>query len=124
MANTPMVAPGLIPIKASPLDQNGAAMYNFLGGSVDINSNITLTPAYTGKVLLVNSASNVTLTLSASLPRGFNVTIIQVGAGQAICAAGAGATLNGAFTSTAAQYAMIGLYAIADGALVLTGNGV
>jgi hypothetical protein len=56
-------------------------------------SSYTLTSSENGKVVLVNSASAVTITVPSGLSIGFSCTIVQLGAGQVTIAA-SGTTLN------------------------------
>jgi len=94
------------------------------GPFVDIIADTALDQNYSGRILLVTNASNVNLTLS-KIKKGFQCNIVQVGAGSATPIAGVGTTINSqsSFTKTAGQYAMIGLYAIADNSLILFGQG-
>ena len=56
-------------------------------------SGYTLTSSENGKVILVNSASAVTITVPSGLSIGFSCSIVQLGAGQVTIAA-SGTTLN------------------------------
>lgn len=58
-------------------------------------ANYTLTTSDNGAILIMNSASAVTVTVPATLPAGFVVQIIQKGAGQ-ITVTGSGSTINSA----------------------------
>jgi hypothetical protein len=58
-------------------------------------SNYTLTSSDNGNIVIMNSATAVTLTVPATLPAGFVVQIIQKGAGQ-VSVVGSGATINSA----------------------------
>lgn len=71
------------------------------------------------RTLTFNAASNVTLTLPASLPVGWETRVVQLGAGKVSIVAGTGGALfspNGTRTST--QYATVGVkvFANANGA--------
>lgn len=59
------------------------------------SGNYTLTTSDNGSVLIMNSASAVTVTVPATLPAGFVVQIIQKGAGQ-VTVTGSGSTINSA----------------------------
>src|SRR4029077_4001421 len=61
-----------------------------------------------GNILGFNNAAAITVTIPATLPRGFNCLIAQIGAGQVTFAAGAGATIRQrqSFSKTAGQYAL------------------
>jgi hypothetical protein len=56
-------------------------------------SSYTLTSSENGKVVLVNSASAVTITVPSGLSVGFSCTVVQLGTGQVTIAA-SGTTLN------------------------------
>lgn len=58
-------------------------------------ANYTLTTSDNGAILIMNSATAVTVTVPATLPAGFVVQIIQKGAGQ-ITVTGSGSTINSA----------------------------
>lgn len=58
-------------------------------------ANYTLTASDNGNIVIMNSATAVTLTVPATLPAGFVVQIIQKGAGQ-VSVVGSGATINSA----------------------------
>ena len=58
-------------------------------------ANYTLTTSDNGSVLIMNSATAVTVTVPATLPAGFVVQIIQKGAGQ-VTVTGSGSTINSA----------------------------
>jgi hypothetical protein len=57
--------------------------------------NYTLTASDNGNIVIMNSATAVTVTVPATLPAGFVVQIIQKGAGQ-VTVVGSGATINSA----------------------------
>lgn len=65
----------------------------------------TLVAGDNGKVVTLNNASAITLTVPTSLPAGFNCSIVQLGAGQVTITA-SGTTINNrqSFTKTAGQY--------------------
>ena len=79
-----------------------------------VNASRALTPADNQAILLVDNAADVTLTVPTGLPTGFSVTVIQIGAGKAIFAPGAGATIQNRLSRfrTAGQNATAGLVVI------------
>jgi len=83
----------------------------------------TLSAADNGKIIYCTSASAVTITCAASLGAGFNVTIIQGGAGKVTVAAG-GQTLvsYSSLFSTMGQYAVISLIAPVANTFIAAGN--
>lgn len=90
--------------------------------SVTTSRNLAATD--NGKVLEVNSATDVTLTVPSSLPAGFNCIVSQIGAGKAIIAAGSGASVN-AFggPKTAGQWAELSVRVrTTAGAAVVSGG--
>lgn len=83
----------------------------------------TLSATDNGKIIYCTSASAVTITCAASLGAGFNVTIIQGGAGKVTVAAG-GQTLASysSLFSTMGQYAVISLICPVANTFVAAGN--
>jgi hypothetical protein len=83
----------------------------------------TLSATDNGKIIYCTSASAVTITCAASLGAGFNVTIIQGGAGKVTVAAG-GQTLvsYSSLFSTMGQYAVISLIAPVANTFIAAGN--
>ena len=65
-----------------PVLQGPPGPVDFLMVFEDLAAGRALGPADLGKVLRVNSASPVTLTLPATLPVGWNCHVIQAGAGR------------------------------------------
>lgn len=83
----------------------------------------TLSATDNGKIIYCTSGSAVTITCAASLGAGFNVTIIQGGAGKVTIAAG-GQTLvsYSSLFSTMGQYAVISLIAPVANTFIAAGN--
>jgi hypothetical protein len=83
----------------------------------------TLSAADNGKVIYCTSGSATTITCAANLGAGFNVTIIQGGAGKVTVAAG-GQTLvsYSSLFSTMGQYAVISLFAPVANTFIAAGN--
>lgn len=69
-----------------------------------------------GKVITFNNADAITVTVPNSLPIGWTVTCIQLGAGQVTFSAGASATVNNrqSHTKIAGQYGMVTLTVYAN----------
>jgi len=86
----------------------------------------TFVAADNGTVVVSSSASAVNWTLPPNMPVGFNVVVVQNGAGQVTFAPGAGVTLNGrsGVTKTAGQYAEVGLLVTAANVYRLAGDAV
>jgi hypothetical protein len=83
----------------------------------------TLSATDNGKIIYCTSGSAVTITCAAGLGAGFNVTIIQGGAGKVTVAAG-GQTLvsYSSLFSTMGQYAVISLISPVADTFVAAGN--
>lgn len=86
---------GIVPdTLINDMDGGGYSITNVVADSGSITGSGNLTAAMSGTVQIVNSGSNVTLTMPNSLEVGWTCTFVQIGAGQAIFAAGSGATIN------------------------------
>lgn len=73
---------------------------------ISVTTSRNLAATDNGKVLEVDSATDVTLTVPSSLAAGFNCVVSQIGAGKAIIAAGSGASVNAmGGAKTAGQWA-------------------
>jgi hypothetical protein len=85
----------------------------------------TLTDADCGTVLVSTSATAVTLTVPAGLAPGFNIKVVQSGAGAVTIAAGAGATVANvsSYTKTSGVNSEVGITNKALNAYILTGAG-
>jgi hypothetical protein len=83
----------------------------------------TLSATDSGKIIYCTSGSAVTITCAAGLGAGFNVTLIQGGAGKVTVAAG-GQTLvsYSGLLSTAGQYAVISLICPVANTFLAAGN--
>lgn len=84
----------------------------------------TLKAGDSGAILYFTNAGAITLTVPAGLGRGFEVGIVQGGAGQITPTAGAGVTINNrqSFTQTAGQWAFCSLSSPVDDLFVLAGD--
>jgi hypothetical protein len=76
-----------------------------------------------GCTVTLNNASAITLTVPAGLATGFNVLIVQLGAGP-VTPAASGTTLvqRQSFTKTAGQYAVMTLVSYAANTFVMAGD--
>lgn len=106
---------------------NSNALVNFGAGTKDVvndqpagvfpppktisATNYTLLSTDNGRILRFTSGSPISLSCPNSFPAGFNVGILQMGAGQVTCAAASGATVNNrqSLTKTAGIYAAASL---------------
>jgi hypothetical protein len=85
----------------------------------------TLKESDSGTIIPFTSGSGIALTIPPGLGQGFEVGIVQQGAGQITVSATSPAAFNNrqSFTKTAGQYAMISLVAVAADTFILTGDG-
>ena len=82
----------------------------------------TLTSADNGKVVTLNNASAITLTINTGLGDGFNCLIVQKGAGQ-ITMAGTATRINRQnHTKTAGQYAVVSIVNIGNEQVIVAGD--
>jgi hypothetical protein len=83
----------------------------------------TLSASDMQKIIYCTSGSAVTITCATGLGAGFNVTIIQGGAGKVTVAAGAATLVSySSLFSTMGQYAVISLVAPVANTFVAAGN--
>ena len=103
-----------------------AAGYKTIASVVNSQSgtSYTLTSADNGKVVVLNNASAITLTVPAGLGVGFSCVLVQQGAGQVTVAAAGGVTLQSfeSKTKIAGQYAGATLFAHTANIFNLTGS--
>jgi hypothetical protein len=82
----------------------------------------TLTSADNGKVVTLNNASAITLTINTGLGDGFNCLIVQKGVGQ-ITIAGTATRINRqSHTKTAGQYAVVSIVNIGSDNVIVAGD--
>jgi hypothetical protein len=111
-------------LKTAPQPGNAAAyVLNPAGVITEATTARTLSASDNGKVIRCTSGSATTITCATGLPIGFNVTIIQGGAGKVTIAAGA-ATLNSysALFSTMGQYAVVSVFSPVADSFIAAGN--
>lgn len=91
---------------------------------VNKTTNYTLVLADNGKVFTFNSAADVTLTVPAGLPVGYNISIYQIGNGNVTITGAGGVTVLNRLSrfKTAGRDAGIGLIATATNVFHLTGD--
>lgn len=114
-ANAVLVGNTTSAIQASPMtvDSSTGAIAGYAGTiNAQTGTTYTLLTSDAGKIVEINNASAITLTLPNSLPIGFCCTVTQTGAGQITLSAASGAALHNrsSFTKTAGQYAELSLY--------------
>lgn len=107
---------------------NGSTLVSLGGGGFStVNSQTgttyTLIPTDSGKIVTLDNASSITLTVPVGLGANFNCTIMQLGAGQVTINPVAVTVNSYNFQlKLLGQYAVGGLYAIAADNLILAGN--
>jgi hypothetical protein len=94
----------------------GNPISNYSASTASITGATTLAASHNGKVLICNSSSDFSLTIPEdTLPAGFNVMIVQKGAGEiTLAAASANVTINNrnSHTKTANTWAIMSLICI------------
>lgn len=108
---------------AKALQTNG---YRLGAGGINAQTGTTYTlvAGDNGRVVTLNNAAAITVTVPASLGAGFSCSLIQIGVGQVTVSAGAGVTINapGGVSKTAVRYSAVTLLAIAADSLILSGD--
>jgi len=101
----------------------GAAISSAILASLSSTLNIQSGTTYTlqasdnNKIISINNASPITVTLPNSLPVGFTCILEQEGAGQVAVTPAAGATFQSALgdVHTATQYSLVYLFVLSNG---------
>jgi len=102
----------------------GPARRRLAGAIVNVAAARALAASDDGRVLAVNSASAVILTIPAALPVGFACAVVQTGVGQVSFVAGAGAVLGQVANAfrTSGRNARADLVCVSAGAFALSGS--
>jgi hypothetical protein len=105
-------------LKNAVLQEYRADIYEFAGTS------LTLSDSLSGSNIVFTSANPVTVTVPSTLSVGFNIMLIQDGAGAVTITAGASATVHNAsgFTHTRGQYAVAAIVVYRAGIAILGGD--
>ena len=123
-ANTGTGNGDVLAIGSGALDVGGNAISNFDASINDqTGTTYTLVAGDNGKVVVLNNASAVTVTVPSGLGAGFNCSFIQKGAGQVSFSA-SGTTVNNrqSHTKINAQYGVASIVAYAADVFVLAGD--
>ena len=117
---------GTVTVSAGDLtdgDFDGEAILGFDASINDKTDDYTLLASDNGKVVVMNKASAVTVTVPSGLGAGFNCSFVQKGAGQVSFSASS-TTINNrqSHTKINAQYGVASLLAYADDVFVLAGD--
>jgi len=88
------------------------------------SANYTLTSTDNRAILTFDSTSDVTLTIPAGLPVGYNVSVYQINRGKVIISAGAGVSMKNRLSrfKTAGKDAGVGIVSTASGIFHITGD--
>jgi hypothetical protein len=106
-------------------DFDGTAISGFDASIINKTDDYTLLASDNGKVVVMNKASAVTVTVPSGLGAGFNCSFVQKGAGQVSFSDNSGATtINNrqSHTKINAQYGVASLLAYAADTFVLAGD--
>jgi hypothetical protein len=117
---------GTVTVSAGDLTDgnfDGEAILGFDASINDKTDDYTLLASDNGKVVVMNKASAVTVTVPSGLGAGFNCSFVQKGAGQVSFSASS-TTINNrqSHTKINAQYGVASLLAYADDTFVLAGD--
>jgi hypothetical protein len=118
---------GSVTIDAGNLNDFNFDGNSILGFDASINAQTgttyTLLSSDAGKVITLDNASAITLTVPTGLGANFNCTLVQLGAGQ-VTISGSGTTINNrnSHTKIAGQYGVASLLSYADTTWILAGE--
>jgi hypothetical protein len=127
-ATTPLAGTEQVPLVQSSTTKkttvNDLMQAQFAANIVtETTTSRTLSASDMQKIIYCTSASATTITCATGLGAGFNVTIIQGGAGKVTVAAGAATLVSySSLFSTMGQYAVISLIAPVANTFVAAGN--
>ena len=114
-------------IFTSGLDLNNSNLINATPQIINLSANFNISGNYNSRMIMVNSANEVTGTIISGNSLGFNATIMQVGVGQVlITGSGIGITI-GSYNNqyrTAAQFAAVSVLHTGSNGYVMYGNTV
>jgi len=118
---------GSVTIDAGNLNDFNFDGNSILGFDASINAQTgttyTLLSSDAGKVITLDNASAITLTVPTGLGANFNCTLVQLGAGQ-VTISGSGTTVSNrsSHTKIAGQYGAATLLSYADTTWILAGD--
>jgi hypothetical protein len=105
---------------------NGGVLQNFIpnlaGTAVNLTLNSANTATYNGSV--ISATGTVTITLDASLPNGFSITVIQITAGTTTIAGTGGLVINNrqSHSNNNGLYSVISIIKLTNTLAVLGGD--
>jgi hypothetical protein len=110
---------------ASGIDFKNGKIINAVPDLLNVSANFNITGTQNARMILANSATLITGTIVSGNVTGFNVSIIQIGAGQIqITGSGVGVLINSYNNQykTAGQYAGISLLHTGNNGYLMYGN--
>lgn len=116
-ADIAIASDGAVTFGDNPISRYSAAI------NLQTGTTYTLQASDNGKVVELNNASGITLTVPSGLANGFNCSFVQAGAGQVTLSA-SGTTINNRSTHTkaAGQWAVCALYHRGSNVFVFSGD--
>ena len=113
----------VLAVASGTVDLGGNKLEDFDASINDQTDSYQLVAGDNGKVIVLNKASALNLTVPSGLGAGFNCSVIQKGAGQVTFVASS-TTINNrqSHTKIAGQYGVATLVAYADNIFVLAGD--
>ena len=113
----------VLAVSSGTVDLGGNKIEDFDASINDKTDDYTLLASDNGKVVVMNKASAVTVTVPSGLGAGFNCSFVQKGAGQVSFSASS-TTINNrqSHTKINAQFGVASLLAYADDTFVLAGD--
>jgi ABC-type nitrate/sulfonate/bicarbonate transport system permease component len=112
-------------IFTSGIDLNNSNLINATPQIINLSANFNISGNYNSRMIMVNSATQVTGNIISGNSLGFNATIMQVGSGQVlITGSGIGVTI-GSYSNqyrTAAQFAAVSVLHTGSNGYVMYGN--
>lgn len=113
----------VLAVSSGTVDLGGNKIEDFDASINDKTDDYTLLASDNGKVVVMNKASAVTVTVPSGLGAGFNCSFVQKGAGQVTFSASSTTIYNRqSHTKINAQYGVASLLAYADDVFVLAGD--
>jgi hypothetical protein len=100
------------------VDGGGKIFSNFKAGVVEVTGDLTLDNTHNGKIIESTGNSNITITLPANIPTGYNVMIIKSGDGNVTVAQGTNNTLISTRYKTSVDHNLTRL----NGAITIVGT--
>lgn len=99
-------------------------LYGYSSAYTSLTASHTLSNGDNGRVVMITSPSQATLTIPTNLTGGFGITILQSGTGSVFVTGALGVTVfnRSSHTRTAGQYAMASILYLSGNAFVFAGD--